>query len=139
MKNIKSGLFLIFIIVFAGYSSFIPVVKDQLLFFAKWQRGSTTFKENQLYGNCLELFRFAYRNIPKDDDILLFSQIDPALIPYFLHPRKIYQVTVEPETDHLYMKVPKKHYLIRDPASFNIDWIIKLLKQNNHLGIEFWH
>ncbi len=81
-----------------------------------------------LYGPSYQLILEGQRTLPSHADILLFSQQDPALLPYYFYPRRIYQIWVMPETDHIYMDLPTPHYPVRPPQSFDADYRIDLFR-----------
>jgi hypothetical protein len=75
--------------------------------------------------------------LPANASVLLESDWDPALVAYYLYPRKIYQLDVQPETDQLFMRLPPSPYARRLPESFAVDWVIKLRRVDGALAPEF--
>ena len=67
---------------------------------------------------------------------ILFSEVDPALIPYYLHPVKIYQIHTDPETNYKYMDLKPSDYPEKSPASFNVDWTLGLFHREGRLVSE---
>ena len=117
----SKGLFLLVLaaaLLFSGPRLF----RERLLFLLEWRAAPEAAREKILYGDDSGLILFAGSNIPPQESILLSSELDPALIPYYLHPRKIYQLRSDPETNSAYMKLPPSPYPVRRPESFDADW-----------------
>jgi hypothetical protein len=64
--------------------------------------------------------------VPETDGLLIISDIDPALFPYALFPRKIWQVRTAPETDQVYMDLPPSPYPQRPLESFPVNWLLNI-------------
>ena len=68
--------------------------------------------------------------VPETDRLLLISGIDPALFPYTLFPRKIWQMQTSPETDRFYMDLPASPYPERLPENFPVRWLLDINQDN---------
>ncbi|HEY5998013.1 MAG TPA: hypothetical protein VI078_01755 [bacterium] len=102
-----------------------------------WRHGPADAKEYLHYGPYREVFAYADAHIPPTASLLLFSEWDPALLPYYLYPRRIWQVDVEPEYNHVLMRLPPSSYPRRDPGSFAVDWVLWLRDVDGTLVPEF--
>lgn len=78
----------------------------------------------------------ARASIPETEGILLFSGIDPALLPYALFPRKIWQIQTDPETNRIYMDLPPTPYPQRQPESFPAPWELIITQDSVMMGGE---
>lgn len=119
--------------IIAIYFSGIPHLRKQFSLMKQWQAASDTGKQNILHGSLSNLFILAKDKTHPDSRILLFSQVDPALIPYYLYPRVLYQVQPDPETNRSYMNLSASPYPLRHPQSFEVDWHIRCLVDNRTL------
>ncbi len=129
--KIRSGLLVIFVVAAAMLSG-VPNISMKLNQIRKWQKASQSEREIALSGQVQCIFE-ASRRIPPQSNILLSSEVDPALLPYYFHPVRIYQVHVDPETNHQYMDLPLSDYPERSPASFDVDWTLSLFHREGQL------
>lgn len=74
------------------------------------------------------------RNVPETEGLVLYSAIDPALLPYYLYPRKIWQTRVDPETNRQYMVLPPSVFPERAPESFGARWVVSFDQENAQRG-----
>ncbi len=106
---------------------------------SRWQTGTPEQRGKQLHGSAYhELIAYAQSRVSPGESCLLVSDWDPALIPYYLHPRRIYQRDVQPEITSSYMRVPPSPYPRRPVESFDVDWAVRLRDTGGTLVPEFW-
>ncbi len=70
------------------------------------------------------------------EGLVLLANVDPALLPYYLHPRPIWQLQVEPETDRIYMKLPPARFPRREPRDFPVHWLLRVDRETLARGGE---
>lgn len=104
----------------------------------QWRGGAADSRGELLYGPYRELFTNSFAQLPPNASILLMSDWDPALIPYYLDPRKIFQLGVDPETNAVFMKLPPSPYPRRRPESFAVDLIVTLRNVQGAMVPEIW-
>lgn len=103
----------------------------------QWRKGPTDVRERLQFGSYREVFSFSGSRVSPKASVLLLSDWDPALLPYYLYPRKIFQLDVDPETNQDFMKLPPSPYPRRRPESFAVDWVIRLRNVGGALTPEF--
>lgn len=101
---------------------------------SRWRGESKVARVDRLQGVCAPAIEKVLRTVPESGTLLLKSGFDPALLPYYLHPRRIWQTKVEPETNALCMKLPPSRYAPRDVATFEVDWLLDLRFSNADQG-----
>ena len=122
----------VLLVVAAAIVSGGPSIGMKISQIRKWRAASESEREIALSGHVQSIFDVR-RRIPPQSSILLFSEVDPALIPYYLHPVKIYQVHADPETNYQYMDLKPSDYPERSPASFNVAWTLSLFHREGQL------
>jgi hypothetical protein len=129
--NTRSAV-LALLVVAAAMVSGGPSLTMKISRIRQWRTATESERETILSGHVQSIFAVK-RQISPQSSILLFSEVDPALIPYYLHPVKIYQVQTDPETDYQYMELRPCNYPERSPTSFNVDWTLSLLRRDGRL------
>lgn len=66
--------------------------------------------------------------------LVVVAGVDPALLPYYLHPRPIWQPQVEPETDRAYMELPLSPFPRRDPRELPGRWLLRVDRETLRRG-----
>ncbi|GEM_PF-3878122 len=109
---------------------------ERLRFLQQWQTAPVDAREGMLLGELRPVVAKVKKAVPPAGSILLFSGIDPALIPYYLHPRKIWQTQTEPETNAVYMDLPASPYPRLRPEEFRVTWHLYCYPGNMRAGGE---
>lgn len=121
----------------AALAGSLPLGVDRWQFRAQWRAADARAREDILFGPYAPAIAKVRRMVPEDGTILLFSGVDPALFPYAVHPRRIWQVLTEPETDAIYMQLPPSPFLpARSPESFQVGWHLLVTPENLGAGGE---
>jgi len=116
--------------VFSGGS----VVYERWTLLRSWQQSSPEVGRGLLQGPMAPLIARVEREVPANGTMLLFAGLDPALLPYYLYPRKIWQPGVDPETNAVYMELPPSPYPLRRPETFAVDWYLDWFPDNAAAG-----
>lgn len=131
--------FLITFLCFGALASGSATLLDRWLLAAHWRSAPPAVRAEMPMGEFQPLIAKVMQSVPPDGNLLLFSELDPALLPYYLHPRKIWQMQSDPETNAFYMDLPPSHYPVRNPDSFRVDWHLYYSSENAHSGGKLVH
>jgi len=99
----------------------------------QWRRGPAAVREWLIYGPYREVIVESAARVPPSASVLLYSDGDPALLPYYLYPRAFYQVDVEPEFNQVFMEPAPAAYPRRRPQSFSVDWVLRVRSEQGVL------
>jgi len=112
------GLILMVGAICSAVATFIP----QWRLRAAWQQLSMEKRDGFVLGPYAPLVRRVNAQVRPWESILLVSALDPALLPYALFPRKIWQMQTDPETNAFFMDLPLSPYPKRAMESFPVAW-----------------
>ena len=84
------------------------------------------------------LLRAIERNVSEEGGLVLYSGIDPALVPYYAYPRRIWQIRVDPETNQSFMILPPSGWPERSAESFDAGWAVTFDRSNAARGGVFF-
>lgn len=125
---------LLLILLCAALAGSLPLGAERWRLIAQWQAADPREREVMLFGPYAPAVEKVRRTVPADGTILLFSGLDPALLPYALYPRRIWQPGVDPETNAVYMDLPPSPYPPRRPETFAVDWYLDWFPDNAAAG-----
>jgi len=111
-----------------------PTIYERSALLRRWQHLAPEARRAMLQGPMAPLIAKVERQVPANGAILLFAGLDPALLPYYLYPRKIWQPGVDPETNAVYMDLPPSPYPLRRPETFAVDWHLDWFPDNAAAG-----
>jgi len=134
MKGVVRGI--VGLLLVGAVVTGLPAFQDVTRLAAYWRNADADQRREALYQSLGPLLEKVERAVPPQDSILLYSTVDPALLPYVLFPRRIWQVGVEPETNRMFMDLPAPPFQERSPVSFPVDWVLRLSPQNLSRGGE---
>lgn len=95
-----------------------------------WKNATSEIRTEMTLGMYAPAVLKVRATVPETDRLLLISGVDPALFPYTLFPRKVWQMQTAPETDQLYMALPTSPYPERPPESFPVGWLLDINQDN---------
>ena len=101
-----------------------------------WSKAPAEVREDMVLGMFGPTIRKVSASVPENDGILLSSGIDPALFPYALFPRNIWQLQTDPDTNYIYMDLPPSEYGRKDPAELPVGWRLDIRQDDFLMGGE---
>lgn len=133
MKRI--GCYIIFATLFlAALASGVVKGNERFSLISRWRSASAVERNALLYGSSGPVISKVKHFVPENGRLLLQAGLDPALLPYYLFPRKIWQASVDPETNSVYMDLQDPLFPQRQVDSFNVDWILAWHSKNRFWG-----
>lgn len=126
----RFNLILTGVILTAALLSGVMTVAERLMSIRQWRSASLSQQEEWQYGFAAPVIGRVRAAIHGNGSLLLQAGLDPALLPYYLFPRRIYQTGTDPETNAVYMHLPPTPYPQRSPESFAVDALL-LWDDNN--------
>jgi hypothetical protein len=108
----------------ASLASGVVTLSSRIKTLDAWRSAPPAARDKFLFGLAGPAIVKVRSSVPEDGSLLLIASLDPALFPYYLHPRRIFQCATEPETDRVYMDKPPSPYPWRPPSSFAVDAIL---------------
>lgn len=130
----KHSLWLSFtLLLFSLYGGGV-VIEERLRLLEWWRHLPVAKREGAILGPLAPLVANVCQHVSPNEGLLLFSPLDPALIPYVLFPRKIWQIQVEPESNAFYMQLPPSPFPRRRPEDFPAVWRLNYMPDNASQG-----
>jgi hypothetical protein len=119
--------------------SAVPTLLLELQWYENWRAADGDAQEAILFAAAAPLIHEARQRVDPHECVLLASPaLDPAIIPYYLHPRRIFQTSVRPETDDVYMKLPPPFPTPRAADTFACAWGVRLDVDARGLPVTAW-
>jgi len=119
-----------YLLLAAAILSGIMTMAPHIRVCSDWKNASSEMRTEMTLGMYAPAVLKVRATVPETERLLLISGIDPALFPYTLFPRKIWQKQTAPETDQLYMNLPPSAFPERPPESFPVGWLLDINQDN---------
>lgn len=123
-----------FLLLIAALVSGALTVTAQFRLRSQWEKAPPETRNDIVLGMFGPTIHKVRASIPEQDGILLYSGVDPALLPYALFPRKIWQTATDPETNAIYMDLPPSSFPIISPEELPVSWQLEINQDNIMIG-----
>ena len=124
------------LLLLAALTSGILTFSARFRLWQEWRNAPAEVRNDMVLGMFGPAIHKIRATVPENEGLLLYSEIDPALFPYALFPRKIWQLQTDPETNSVYMDLPPSSYPRINPERLPVSWVLHIHQDNVMTGGE---
>jgi hypothetical protein len=114
------------LLLLAALTSGILTFSARFRLWQEWRNAPAEVRNDMVLGMFGPAIHKIRATVPENEGLLLYSEIDPALFPYALFPRKIWQLQTDPETNSVYMDLPPSSYPRINPERLPVSWVLDI-------------